>query len=94
MLLSYDQHANNLDNTCRKFLSQVPHAFTATVGAARLGRHADGLVPWPSVSLRRPDGTSVTITAPPARLDLAGIESAAGEVNGFVLQLSGGAAPI
>jgi L-ascorbate metabolism protein UlaG (beta-lactamase superfamily) len=94
VLLSHDQHADNLDNAGREFLAQAPRVFTTGVGAARLGGRAEGLTPWQTVTLRKPDGASLTITAMPARHGPAGIEPFAGEVIGFVLQLSDGSAPI
>jgi L-ascorbate metabolism protein UlaG (beta-lactamase superfamily) len=93
VLLSHDQHADNLDNSGRSFLAQVPRVFTTVVGAGRLGGHVEGLKPWQSVTLSKPDGGSITITATPARHGPAGIEPFAGEVIGFVLQ-SSDSAPI
>jgi L-ascorbate metabolism protein UlaG (beta-lactamase superfamily) len=85
VLLSHDQHADNLDNAGREFLGSVPRVFTTIVGAKRLGGGAEGLAPWQTVTLSKPDGSSITITAAPARHGPAGIEPFAGEVIGFVL---------
>ncbi len=87
VLLSHDQHADNLDNSGRDFLSTVPRVFTTAAGAKRLGGHAEGLQPWQSASLTKPDGSSIQITAAPARHGPAGIEPLAGDVVGFVLTL-------
>lgn len=87
VLLSHDQHADNLDNAGREFLSQAPRVFTTTVGAKRLGAHAEGLLPWQSAMLTKPDGRSIEITAAPARHGPAGIEPLAGEVIGFMLSV-------
>jgi L-ascorbate metabolism protein UlaG (beta-lactamase superfamily) len=84
VLLSHDQHADNLDNSGRDFLRKAPRVLTTAVGAKRLGGNAEGLVPWQSVDLRK-DGKSVRITAAPARHGPAGIEPLAGDVIGFVL---------
>ena len=85
VLLSHDQHADNLDNSGRDFLSQVPRVFTTIVGAKRLGGHTEGLAPWQSAKLSKPDGSTIEITAAPARHGPAGIEPLAGDVIGFVL---------
>ena len=84
MLLSHDQHADNLDNTGRDFLRKALRVLTTAVGAKRLGGNAEGLTPWQSVDLSK-DGKSVRVTAAPARHGPAGIEPLAGDVIGFVL---------
>ena len=84
VLLSHDQHADNLDNSGRDFLRKAPRVLTTTVGAKRLGGNAEGLTPWQSVDLST-DGKSVQVTAAPARHGPAGIEPLAGDVIGFVL---------
>jgi L-ascorbate metabolism protein UlaG (beta-lactamase superfamily) len=94
VLLSHDQHADNLDNSGREFLTHSPRVFTTMVGAERLGGRAEGLKPWQTITLSKPDAGSVKITATPARHGPAGIEPFAGEVIGFVLQSSNGSAPI
>jgi L-ascorbate metabolism protein UlaG (beta-lactamase superfamily) len=85
VLLSHDQHADNLDTSGRALLAQVPRVLTTPSGAQRLGGNAVGLAPWQSVELPTPDGSAVRVTATPARHGPAGIEPITGEVNGFVL---------
>jgi L-ascorbate metabolism protein UlaG (beta-lactamase superfamily) len=87
VLLSHDQHADNLDESGRRFLSKAARVLTTEVGARRLGGHAEGLTPWAAVELSR-GGRSLTITATPARHGPAGIEPLAGDVIGFVLAAS------
>jgi len=87
VLLSHDQHADNLDHAGREFLSKVPRVFTTAVGAERLGGRAEGLLPWQSATLMKPDGRSIEITAAPARHGPAGIEPLAGDVIGFMLSV-------
>ena len=90
ILLSHDQHADNLDNGGREFLPQVQSVFTTQSGATRLGGNTLGLKPWQSVEFSTPRSNSTLhITATPARHGPPGIESMAGEVVGFVLQPSG-----
>lgn len=91
VLLSHDQHADNLDPAGRAFLTSVRHVFTTGVGAQRLtgsagsSVHIEGLAPWQTRDLAAPDGRTVHITATPARHGPAGIEPLTGEVIGFVL---------
>ncbi len=88
VLLSHDQHSDNLDNAGRAFLAEVPRVFTTKAGAERLGDHAEGLEPWQSETLTKND-QSIEITAAPARHGPAGIEPFAGDVIGFVLSING-----
>ncbi|WP_218037114.1 MBL fold metallo-hydrolase [Streptomyces spinoverrucosus] len=46
VLLSHDQHADNLDHSGRALLTDVPLTLTTPSGAARLGGTARGLAPW------------------------------------------------
>ncbi|MDX3078605.1 MBL fold metallo-hydrolase [Streptomyces sp. NPDC088354] len=85
VLLSHDQHADNLDTSGRNFLAGVPLTLTTTDGAQRLGGTTRALSPWASVELPRPDGGMVTVTGTPALHGPEGAEAIAGEVIGFVL---------
>jgi L-ascorbate metabolism protein UlaG (beta-lactamase superfamily) len=84
VLLSHDQHADNLDESGKHFLPKAKRVLTTVIGAKRLGGHAEGLEPWATTELTR-GGRSLTITATPARHGPAGIEPLAGDVIGFVL---------
>src|SRR5262245_61056314 len=83
VLLSHDQHADNLDVTGRAFLGTAC-VFTTRAGAGRLGGGARGLDPWEQVSIGAGD-QRLLITATPARHGPAGIEPLAGDVIGFML---------
>ncbi|MFG2692794.1 MBL fold metallo-hydrolase [Kitasatospora sp. NPDC048407] len=85
VLLSHDEHPDNLDHSGRKFLDGVPLTLTTRGGAERLGGTAKGLAPWQSVELTGRDGLPVTITAVPAQHGPDGCEPVTGEVIGFVL---------
>ena len=85
VLLSHDEHPDNLDNSGRAFLADVPLVLTTGSGAGRLGGNARGLAPWETVELPRPDGGTVTVTATPAQHGPTGCEPVTGEVIGFVL---------
>jgi L-ascorbate metabolism protein UlaG (beta-lactamase superfamily) len=67
ILLSHDHHFDNLDHAGRQLCAQVPLVLTTIDGATRLGGSAVGLQPWQSHDLRAPDGTTIRITATPAR---------------------------
>jgi L-ascorbate metabolism protein UlaG (beta-lactamase superfamily) len=85
VLLSHDQHADNLDITGRALLAQMPRVLTTPSGARRLGGNATGLAPWQTADIPTPDGSPLRVTATPARHGPAGIEPISGEVIGFVL---------
>ncbi|MFD5090641.1 MBL fold metallo-hydrolase [Amycolatopsis thailandensis] len=85
VLLSHDEHPDNLDNSGRKLLADVPLTLTTPSGAGRLGGTAKGLSTWESVELTRPDGGVVTVTGAPALHGPEGAEKVTGDVVGFVL---------
>jgi L-ascorbate metabolism protein UlaG (beta-lactamase superfamily) len=89
VLLSHDQHSDNLDNSGRTFLTTADRVFTTVSGAKRLSGNAEGMPPWDSRTLVSPDGQRLTVTATPARHGPAGIEPLSGDVIGFVLTLDG-----
>src|SRR4030081_1024661 len=89
VLLSHDQHADNLDHSGKDFLAKAKRILTTVAGAKRLGGHAEGLMPWATTELAGKDGRSLTITATPARHGPAGIEPLSGDVIGFVLTSKG-----
>jgi len=84
VLLSHDQHSDNLDESGKHFLPRARRVLTTVVGAKRLGGNAEGLAPWDSTELSG-NGRSLTITATPARHGPHGIEPLAGDVIGFVV---------
>jgi L-ascorbate metabolism protein UlaG (beta-lactamase superfamily) len=87
VLLSHDQHADNLDRSGRALLADVPLVLTTEAGAARLGGHAVGLAPWQRHVLPTADGDALEITATPARHGPA--DGDRGPVIGFALRLRG-----
>ncbi|MCS3728909.1 MBL fold metallo-hydrolase [Bradyrhizobium betae] len=88
VLLSHDQHSDNLDNSGREYLLKAKRALTTEAGAKRLGGHVEGLAPWATAHLKDRDGNTLTITATPARHGPAGIEPLSGDVIGFVVSSS------
>jgi L-ascorbate metabolism protein UlaG (beta-lactamase superfamily) len=85
MLISHDQHADNLDPAGREFLPRATQAFTTKAGAERLGGGVVGLNPWETARLDRPDGGNVAVTALPALHGPPGCEELTGPVIGFLL---------
>lgn len=85
VLLSHDQHADNLDHAGRALLDAVPAVLTTCVGAGRLGGAARGLAPWQTVEIAGAGGARLSITATPARHGPVGIEPIAGDVTGFLI---------
>ena len=85
VLLSHDQHSDNLDHSGKEFLSRAKRVLTTEAGAKRLGGHAEGFAPWASTELKGKDGRTLVITATPARHGPAGIEPLSGDVIGFVV---------
>ncbi|MER8161564.1 MBL fold metallo-hydrolase [Streptomyces sp. NPDC094472] len=92
VLLSHDEHADNLDHSGRTLLADVPLTLTTPGGGERLGGQlgdkARGLADWESIELDRPGGGTITVTGVPA-IHGPGpreeVEPVAGQVVGFVL---------
>ncbi|MFF9689797.1 MBL fold metallo-hydrolase [Streptomyces sp. NPDC014623] len=90
VLLSHDEHADNLDTSGRALLTDVPLTLTTPGGGERLGEAATGLADWQSIELERRDGGpgTVTVTGVPA-IHGPGpreeVEPITGQVVGFVL---------
>ncbi|GAB2620206.1 MBL fold metallo-hydrolase [Streptomyces capparidis] len=83
VLLSHDQHPDNLDTAGRAFLASAPLVLTTEQAAERVG--GTGLAPWAEHELERPDGGRVRVTAVPAQHGPAGTEPMLGPVTGFLL---------
>jgi L-ascorbate metabolism protein UlaG (beta-lactamase superfamily) len=80
VLLSHDQHPDNLDVAGRALLADVPLVLTTEVAAQRLGGTARALRTGETVAVG-----DVQVTAVPARHGPEGAEALAGPVTGFVL---------
>lgn len=88
VLLSHDQHADNLDPDGRALLGAARRVLTTTSGAARLAAThggVEGLAPWEAHHLVSAAGHTVHVTATPARHGPEGFERLTGDVIGFVL---------
>lgn len=84
VLLSHDQHWDNLDRAGRALLPTVP-VVLSTPEAADRRPEVTGVETWTTVELDRPTGGTLTVTAVPARHGPAGCEPTTGAVTGFVL---------
>lgn len=85
VLLSHDQHLDNLDHSGRAMLPTVGATYTTKVGAARLGGNSIGLAPFETRTLTGRNGERLFVTAAPARHGPVGIEPISGDVVGFLL---------
>jgi L-ascorbate metabolism protein UlaG (beta-lactamase superfamily) len=88
VLLSHDQHKDNLDNAGRELLQKVPIILTTVTGATRLERNAKGLLTWETYHFDTASN-KIIITATPARHGPAGSEKITGEVIGFLISVTG-----
>jgi L-ascorbate metabolism protein UlaG (beta-lactamase superfamily) len=85
VLLSHDQHPDNLDEGGREFLAAVPLVLSTAEARARLGGSVLALDNWTDVELPLPDGRSIQVTGVPARHGPPGCETLTGAVTGFVV---------
>lgn len=88
VLLSHDQHSDNLDTRGRAFLAEVPQILTTPEAAARLGGAAVGLTPWQDAEISR-DGFTLRVTAAPAQHGPDGTQELTGPVTGFLIDWDG-----
>jgi len=90
VLLSHDQHGDNLDPAGKAFLAQSRETLTTPEGAQRLGGNARGVAVGETVSLTGASGLVVRITATPARHGPEQVAPAlAGHVTGWLLEWEG-----
>jgi L-ascorbate metabolism protein UlaG (beta-lactamase superfamily) len=95
VLISHDEHPDNLDGEGRRVALAAPRVLTHPRAAARLGPNAHGLEPWQTVELPGGDGAGpLTVQAVPAVHGPAdGQRNETGHVNcevtGFVLSCAG-----
>jgi len=85
VLLTHDQHLDNLDRSGRALLPRAGTTFTTRAGATRLGGNATGMAPFETRVLQQPDGGKLFVTAAPARHGPVGIEPLSGDVVRFLL---------
>ncbi|MTD55313.1 MBL fold metallo-hydrolase [Amycolatopsis pithecellobii] len=81
VLLSHDQHVDNLDPAGRALVERILLTLTTVSGARRLGGTAQGLPQWSALALGQ-----LEVIAVPAQHGPSGAEGVVGEVTGFVLR--------
>ncbi len=81
VLLSHDQHFDNLDHGGRAFLSKAGGTYSTPAATERLGSGVVGLAPWEAARLNG----GLHITSTPARHGPVGIEPISGDVTGFAV---------
>jgi L-ascorbate metabolism protein UlaG (beta-lactamase superfamily) len=84
ILLSHDQHPDNLDDAGRAALAGAGLVLSTPLAAQRIPG-VRGLAPWESTELPTPAGSTLTVTAVPALHGPPGFEEVSGPVTGFVL---------
>lgn len=93
VLLSHDQHGDNLDHEGRCFLGKAKKILTTPAAARRLGpglgRRVVGLRPWDEYQAETPEGDPIIITATPARHGPPLSLPFVGHVVGFLLKWPG-----
>jgi L-ascorbate metabolism protein UlaG (beta-lactamase superfamily) len=85
VLLSHDQHPDNLDDAGRAFLTRVPLVLTTSAAVDRLGGSTQEVASWRHATLNRPDGGELRVIGVPAQHGPDGTENLTGYVTGFVL---------
>jgi len=89
VLLSHDQHPDNLDTSGRAYVADAPLTLSTASAHHRIGTPVRALPAWQHTDLPRPDGGTLRITAVPAQHGPDGSEPLVGEVTGFVLSGEG-----
>ena len=89
VLLSHEQHDDNLDPAGRALLPSAGVVVTTVSGAKRLGGDARGLEPWATTRLEAPDRPTIEITATPCRHGPPLSHPLVGDVIGFALRWDG-----
>lgn len=89
VLLSHDQHVDNLDRAGRQFLTSCPLALSTPSAVRRLAGATRTLPAWSHIEIVGRDGRRLRITAVPAQHGPDGTEHLTGEVTGFVLSGQG-----
>jgi L-ascorbate metabolism protein UlaG (beta-lactamase superfamily) len=89
VLLSHDQHPDNLDRLGRAYLARAPVVLSTTSAAARLQQNVRAVANWESVEVEPPGAEPIRVTGVPAQHGPDDSEHLVGEVTGFVLTGAG-----
>lgn len=85
VLLSHDQHPDNLDRRGRDYLASAPLVLSTAAAQQRLDGTVRALENWQHLELSRGGSTPLRVTGVPARHGPPGCEPITGPVTGFVL---------
>jgi L-ascorbate metabolism protein UlaG (beta-lactamase superfamily) len=86
VLLSHDQHPDNLDTLGREYLATIPLMLSTASAQDRLGETVRALPNWERTELPGPDGCALRVTGVPAQHGPDGSKHIVGEVTGFLLE--------
>jgi L-ascorbate metabolism protein UlaG (beta-lactamase superfamily) len=89
VLLSHDQHDDNLDAAGRALLPSAETVITTVPGAKRLGGNAQALAPWQTTRLEAEGRPPIEVTATPCRHGPPLSGPIVGDVTGFALAWDG-----
>ena len=89
ILITHDQHDDNLDTAGRALLPSAGAVITTVAGAKRLGGGARGLEPWQTTRLEAPSRPAIEVTATPCRHGPPLSRPIVGDVIGFALEWEG-----
>jgi hypothetical protein len=89
VLVSHDDHGDNLDSAGRALLPAAGVVLTTTAGSGRLGGNARGLAPWATTQLEAPGRAPIQVTATPCRHGPPLSRPIADDVIGFALAWPG-----
>jgi L-ascorbate metabolism protein UlaG (beta-lactamase superfamily) len=89
VLLSHDQHDDNLDAAGRALLPSAGTVIVTVAGAKRLSGNARGLEPWVTTVVEAPGRPEIEITATPCRHGPPVGHLLSGDVIGFALRWEG-----
>jgi L-ascorbate metabolism protein UlaG (beta-lactamase superfamily) len=89
VLLSHDEHADNLDEAGRRYLDTAPLVLSTAGAVQRLAGTTTSRPAWESLDLTGPDGAVVRVTWVPAQHGPEWATAFTGEVTGFVLSGAG-----
>jgi L-ascorbate metabolism protein UlaG (beta-lactamase superfamily) len=89
VLLSHDNHADNLDDAGRAMLPSAGTVVTTPLAARRLAVEATGLEPWSTTRVTSPGRPDLVITATPCRHGPPLSRPIVGHVAGFALRWEG-----
>lgn len=89
VLLSHDEHADNLDDAGRRYLATVPLVLSTSGASERLGGTTTSRAAWEGLDLPGPNDALLRVTWVPAQHGPEWATVFTGEVTGFVLSGAG-----